>query len=522
MPFRRAAATLVPLICLVASTCFAPSEASAQDYLARVNDSFSLIRPELRSDTKLLPLLAKMEPAPVGADRFDQSRLLPAGSQVWSAASAWAQAPSQQEILKALAEVTAEEDYRFAFGFGQPYGTQGVPVAQIRAKLYTELGDPPLLAGARHLYMPAFETMGCLVNVEATRLVEDGKPSDAIDLLVNWLFFARQIADREFFAEMEWALSTMASTFERIRDVAYQDSQGARAIDPDRLLEVIDRLDGSGFIGIDRLTLPRADMIGVEQTIARVYVNQGAVNKATFGSTLARLRSADRPLRLYGEAAKWDSIADRQKNWFDINEDVRKIINDWTSRWTLEWFDQRMTQAYEYRGLDASSSVIQATAPDMGRLFDLRQIVRAEDVGTRHALGVYGYYLTMGAWPPTLAAIRPTWIGQLEADPFNPRRERGARPPMEFFVPIRDTRLQFGDRETPQPHDMNIVTPNANFSRRIGEDQFVLYSVGGNGGKDWARQIQNTAENAAGADYLIWPPIVSLQRQHLIERGQLK
>jgi hypothetical protein len=89
-------------------------------------------------------------------------------------------------------------------------------------------------------------------------------------------------------------------------------------------------------------------------------------------------------------------------------------------------------------------------------------------------------------------------------------------------VPIRDTRLQFGDRETPQPHDMNIVTPNANFSRRIGEDQFVLYSVGGNGGKDWARQIQNTAENAAGADYLIWPPIVSLQRQHLIERGQLK
>lgn len=501
----------------------APTLARADDFVDRVNNALKSIRPELRSDTVLLPLIGKMTAPPIGADRLDRARLIPVGSQQWAAAETWAMGESQRAVLAAIHDVTQETDYRVAFGFGQPYGAQGVPVAQIRDKLFTELGDPPMLAAARHLYLPAFDQVACLVNIEATRLAGAGDPDGAIDLLIDWIFFCRQIADREFAAEVTWALTEMSRSFERIRDVAYEDSRKATpSATTDRLKAAIDRLEERGYLGIERIALPHADAIGAEQTIARVYIERAGVNAGTFGATLARFRSSDRPLRLLGEAAKWDVIADRQKNWFDIKDTLSRVTNDWTSRWSLDSFDPRMAHAYEYRTLDASSSVVQVTVPDLGIIFDLRQILRTEAVATRHALAVYSARISGGQWPPSLASVRPIWIAQLETDPFNPRRDRGAKPPLEYFVPIRDTRSQFGDREETMPHEVSIVTAGANFSRRIGEEQFILYSVGGNGGKDWARRVQNTAENVANADYLAWPPVLSLQRQHLIDSGQLK
>ncbi|MCW5767768.1 MAG: hypothetical protein KIT19_03725 [Phycisphaeraceae bacterium] len=507
----------------IAITLAAPVVALADDFVNRVNQPFRAIRTELRSDSVLLPVIARMAAPPVGVDRLDRARIIPAGSQSWAAAETWAQGDSQQAVLRAIHQVTQEPDYRIAFGFGQPYGAQGVPASQIRDRLYTDLGDPPLLSAARHHYLPAFERVACLVNVEATRLAAAGDPNAAIDLLIDWVFFCRQIADREFAVEVIWAMQEMSRSFERVRDVAYVDSLASSpTLSADRMKAVIDRLEERGFLGIERIALPLADTIGAEQVIARVYVERAGINKATFGSTLARLGSSDRPLRLFGEAAKWDVIADRQKTWFDIRDTLTKITNDWTSRWMLDAFDPRMTQAFEYRSLDASSSVIQATVPDLSEIFALRQVLRTEAVATRHALAVYCAKVSGGQWPPTLAAVRPIWIQQLEIDPFNPRRERGARPPLEYFVPIRDTRSQFGDREVPRPHDISIVTSGQNFSRQIDDSQFILYSVGGNGGKDWARRVQNTADNIANADYLAWPPILSLQRQHMADSGQLK
>lgn len=496
--------------------------ASADEFVDRANEPYKAIRAELRSDTILLPLLAKVEAPPKFLEAAGRARLLPAGSSQWSEAEAWALGESQQALLKAIHQVTQEEDYRVAFGFGQNYGTQGVPVAQIRDKMYTELGDPPLLAAKKFLWGEALQRASVLVQVEATRLAAAGKPADAIDLLVDWTFVGRQLADREFAHEMRFGLGIMLVSLERIRDIAYEDSRGSAQLSADRLKAVIDRLDEKKFIGLSRLTLPGADLIAAEQVIARVYVERNGVNKATFGQTLARLKSSNRPLRLLGEAAKWDAIADRQQNWFDIKETLSRVGNDWTSRWTLEWFDPRMSQAFEYGKLGSNASAVREVVADLGELFDLRQVVWAEAVGTRHALALYCAKLDGGQWPPTLASVRPIWIAQLEADPFNPRRERGAKPPLEYFVPIRDTKSQFGEREDPRPHEMSIVTPESNFSRRIGEDQCVLYSVGGNGGKDWARRIQNSSSNVANADYLIWPPVLSLQRQHLVESGQLK
>lgn len=511
--------SLAILLCAILS----PVLARADDFVDRVNNVLKAIRPELRSDTVLLPLVGKMSAPPIGADRLDRARLIPVGSEQWAAAEVWAMGEPQRAVLAAIHDLTQEPDYRVAFGFGQPYGAQGVPVGQIRDRLYTELGDPPMLAAARHLYLPAFDRVACLVNIEATRLAGANDPDGAIDLLIDWTFFCRQIADREFAAEVIWAITEMSRTFERIRDIAYEDSRKSTpSATSDRLKASIDRLAERSYLGIERIALPIADAIGAEQTIARVYIERAGVNPDTFGATLARFRSSDRPLRLLGEAAKWDVIADKQKNWFDIKETLSRVTNDWTSRWTLDPFDSRMAQAYEYRTLDASSSVVQVTVPDLGVIFDMRQVLRTEAVATRHALAIYCARISAGQWPPSLAAVRPIWIAELEIDPFNPRRDRGGKPPLEYFVPIRDTKSQFGEREEPGPHEISVVTESGNFSRRVGNDQFILYSVGGNGGKDWARRVQNTAANIANADYLAWPPVLSLQRQHMTDSGQLK
>jgi hypothetical protein len=43
----------------------------------------------------------------------------------------WAKKPAQKAVLDKLAEVTKEEDRLKAFGFAQPYGTEGVSVEMI-------------------------------------------------------------------------------------------------------------------------------------------------------------------------------------------------------------------------------------------------------------------------------------------------------------------------------------------------------------------------------------------------------
>ena len=90
-----------------------------------------------------------------------------------------------------------------------------------------------------------------------------------------------------------------------------------------------------------------------------------------------------------------------------------------------------------------------------------------------------------------------------------------------YFVPIRDQR--FGEREDPRPHEVNVVTGRAgNFKVRIGQDQFILYSVGPDGRKDWARDVSGEPPRGAFGDLLIWPPVTSLVRMHLQETGQIK
>ncbi|MDX9911855.1 MAG: hypothetical protein RBS39_08495 [Phycisphaerales bacterium] len=513
--------TIIRPLAIVASIAlFAPLTAG-DTFVERANALYAQIPASQRSDRVLLPVIANLEPAPRGVDRPEAAALATTDGPAWSAAETWANGATQRASLDALARVASATDARRAMAFGLPYGVQGETIDLIAAGLYTELGDPPYIAGARHLYLNRLLDLQCLVHVEATRLANEGDVGGAVKVLVDWALFARQIASRETVQEMEWGMRAMTLGFERIRDVLYNDFVGERKVDTSALRAQMDRLNEDGPLGIDRLSLPRADVIGAEQLIAAVMQERGGVREGVLGQTLAKIASSSRPLQRFSEAARYQAVAAAHANWFDTTDRLTAVAEDARQRWTLNSFDIRLKQPSARALLDAQRfAVLAASLPDPAPLFDLRQRLRVESAGTRMAMAVVGYTVEFRTLPASLPSVRPFWVQRMEIDPFNPDRTPGARPPFEFFVPVRDTKAQFAANEVPRPHEMSIVTSEGNFFKSVPEDQFVLYSWGGNNSDDKARLVQNTTEVVLGADYLVWPPIMSLLREHLIATGQ--
>jgi hypothetical protein len=191
--------------------------------------------------------------------------------------------------------------------------------------------------------------------------------------------------------------------------------------------------------------------------------------------------------------------------------------------WKVDWFDRRMSNPTVYSRLDKDRfAAVDAATPDMSELIQLRQVARVEGVGTRMSLALVGVILTNKSLPPVASAVRPLWMTELEADPYNINRANGAKPPLEFFVPIRDQRRT--ERQQKEPHQMDVFTPNGedNFRVELFDDVFVLYSHGTDNKKGFAKRVQNTWKTVQDADFLIWPPYLSLYRQHLIDRGDIK
>lgn len=410
--------------------------------------------------------------------------------------------------------------------FGQPYGIEGVPLDLIRAGLYTELGDPPTLAWAEFGYMAALDHLVCLSNVEATRLAAAGQVVEALEVLSSMVVLGRQMADRGFFVEVDWGLLTMIGGLHRIRDVVYGDLQSrSPVLTAEKIQPFIDRMDErTGVLRIDRIRFPQANQIAAEQIVAKTMDVRGEAN-AAFAPILARVTARGRPFRMFSEVARWEQVAGRHANWFDTTERLSRVFRDWYGRWTLNQFDPLLAQPYAYASLNpVSDALILAVTPaEMPNLFADRMVLRTEVAGTRTALGIVAYYHVHKLYPPHVTSVFPRFVNPLDDDPFNPAlRDRGGRPPLEYFVPIRDTRDQFGPREEPRPHRINIIVLDGNnFDVSVDQREFVLYSVGPNGTKNWARNVREDARALFSGDYLIWPPVTSLYRRHLMQMGLL-
>lgn len=521
---RRAPVLALVVLALLAATA-GPSR--ADEFVDRANRAYLSIAPSKRSDLILLPALAALEPPPAGVSTLVGAMLLPAGASDWAAAEAWATAPTQVAALAALNEATTRTAGEQTMAFGQPYGPSGFPLDLIAAGLYTELGDPPTLAAADFKFLPSMDNLACLVNVEATRLAASGDYEGALGLLADLVAFGRQMADRAFQREVEWGLQTMIFGIRRMRDVLYTDYRATtRKMTVEGIRTMIGRLDArADVLRIERISFPEGDRIAAEQIIARVMTERGGPNDR-FAETMARVGSSGRPLRLFSEVARWEAAKETQRNRPDTEAAVKNVYDDWVTRWKLPPLNPTLALPTSWSRLSPRrDALVLAVFPrDAGYLFEDRRMLQAEVVGTRTSLGLLGYIYQHRAFPPTVFATRgPDTLREIDADPYNPRRDRGAQPPMEYFVPKKINPRPVGPREEPRPHTVNVVVLDGrNFAIDIDEDQFILYSVGPDGANSGADRVREDARTRFDGDYLIWPPTISLYRQRLRELGELR
>ena len=432
--------------------------------------------------------------------------------------------PSQRAVLETVSSVVPKTGQPNTKAIALPYGVDGVPIDLIRTGLYADLGDPPLLSAANLNYMHALDRLAALVHLEATRLASEGRVVDACQQELDLVMFARMMADRQMFEEVRWAYRTMGDGMERVRDLLFADfyTRDPQA-NPERLGELVERMDTAAerSLGLERLTFPVGDLIGAQQLLAVVYTQRGGVDEAVFASTMARLGSGDLPFRRFSESARWSGRASGLVDVFDANEMLGNVYSGWTKKWLLPRTDPLLQVPFEYDELENEHEIILAALPDMSELFRLRTRVQVEAVGTRHAIGILGYTYAFGGFPGDISQIRPRFLPAIAPDPYQPARLNRVIPPMEFFVPMRDQFIADPRRQQPTPHEMSVFAGGGvNFSTRLTDQDFLLYSVGPDGDKDRGEVVSDNPDAQTG-DYLIWPPVLSLYRIHLIETEQL-
>jgi hypothetical protein len=497
-------------------------EARADQYLDRVNGLYSNVKTDKRSDLVMLPLLAKMDAPPRVIDDADEMLLISPDQAAWSEVLKWIDGPNQKAVIDGLYKVTEGKDFQDSMIFAQPYGAEGVSPEMIQARMYSELGDPPLLAAVDIQYMPAMKRLHKLAQLEAVRRASGGDMLGSFEVLTRLAFFGRQLAERPMMVEVVLGYTMMWQAMERIRDIAYEDFRGNKALRQQAQLSKLAEFNAKieedrGVFSLDRMPFPTGNRAAAEQLVSMMGSDAG------FATTMARVSAGGRPLRLFGEAGKWETAMKSGGGGIALSNNLRLLYDDWAARWRFDPFDQRMLQPFYYTNLDRNQyAVLDASTQDMSELYQLRQFVRMQIVGTRHALAVLGFsYVNRGMWPPQLSSIRPDFIKALTADPYNPNRARGQQPPMEYFVPVRDA---FGAAAAlKKPHEMTVfVSTRENFQVPLREDTFVLYSTGPDGGKNRAERIQNTWKLVQDTDVLMWPPVSSLWRQHLRDTGELK
>lgn len=499
-----------------------PTAARADQFVDRANDAYKGIQGDKRSDEVLLPLLAKMDEPPVHLSDMLQAALMPPAAADFAKLATWSQAEPQKALLEALKKVTAEEGRGKTFEFAQPYGAVQANPDLVIAGMYTELGDPPLLAQADIKWLPRMRTFLAMLQIEATRLAAAGTPKEALDLLVRTAFFGRQLANRVLMREKVLGFDTMTVALMRMRDIAWGDFRsGQPKLTAENMRDVIARLkDREGVLSIDRIDLPVGDQWAAEQLLSRIMTAGAEVDADNFAATLARIAARDRPMRLFSEQAKWRALAKLHAGQTETQRKLADVFGDWQARWKMNPWDPLLKTRSEFARLSKTRfAAIGVFLGDLGTLFDRRMELRVELVGTRTALAHYGFWLQTRGFAPDSTGLRPAFLTGREVDPFDPSGSLW----LPYFVPGR----QAGGQTVPgATHEMEIFPSMAGrtfpqFAITVNDDTFVLYSMGPKASRATAKRITQMVPDNKG-DYLLWPPMLTLERQDQERQGMWK
>ena len=459
MSRRRDHSKIVALAALAAlGVASLPTGAIAQDkFAAEASEVHQPGAGENNAAEPLLIALSNMDAPPETIADTPTALLMLPGDPGWSAAKAWATAPNQRAMLDALREVTNPSNPHV---FALPYGLENTPPAIEATGLAIDLGDPPLLANADTAYLDALDELFSLASIDAARLAEEDDPEAAYKL-VQWIRLARMVADQPLSVEKGWAIHSMRLGVMRLLDLF---ALHPRLMDEPELIRLVRELS-ENEIRIERILPPYADRIAMHELVAATFIERRGPNPAAFAPTLAALMSEGTPLGLFGEATYFQRIAEQQANWFDTTEKIDAIYNDWERRWTVPHYDHIWTQQMERRLIDpARFTLIEDFSPDLYPIFQDRLALRADVAGARMALSVIGYRRGKGVWPSDLAAIRPTFVDNIDTDPFHDGGDRFVKQfkILEYFVPIRDQK--FGAREDPRPHPIRVFRAGGIFA----------------------------------------------------------
>jgi len=514
-----------------------PGQARADEFLDRVNAAYAKVGKDRRSDLVILPVMAKMEaPQRILADPLRAALLTPE-SKLWPDAIRWVTSKPQIDVIESIKTATGEDAWRNAWAFAQPYGANAVDPEMVASGLYTELGENPTLSLADFKYLEAIRNAEVLCHIEATRLLAEGKGDDAIKLMVSWSFLARQIADRQFLVEKKLGTEMLIRALQRLRDLCFTDMRsGKPSISPEVLRDTnYARFEAVRTVmNLTRLELPTGDYEAARQVVARAFTPGAKANRAEFSRLMARAGAGTRPMRLFSESAKWDSIYALHADTTATRKRVDDVFGDWARRWSVRPFDLLLKIPTDYSRLDkVQYASLDLMLGNLGDMFPLRDQLRVELSGTRVSLAMYGFFRKSGSWPREVSAPQPTFIRTLDRDPFSRRDAE-----FGFFVPGRENVFSFDGKkvadtiqgtrkpeDAPQLHTVRLFVkipglPDVNFDVPLRPDTCVLFSAGPDGAGSAMTVATQMVEDSKG-DYLIWPPELSLVRKHLADTNRL-
>jgi len=443
-PYRLATclAGLVPSLIILSDASVAIAQT---DYAAEASEIHAPGAGEKNAAEAVLTALAALDAPPESIPDTPSALLIQPGDPGWSDATEWATAPNQRAALRMLRAVTDPAD---PHTFSLPYGRENTPPTIFETGLAVDLGDTGLLAAADFVYLDALDELFALASVDAARLADEND-GEAAYRMVQWIRLARMVADQPLSTEKRWGIHSMRLGAMRLLDLFALHPQLMSDREIVRLLRELTEDE----IRVERILPPYADRVAMHELIDATYIERRGPNPATFAPILSHLISEGQALSLFGEVSYFQRIAEQQANWFDVTEQVDAIYNDWERRWIMPHYDRIWTQQMERRLIDpARFTLIEHFSPDLYGIFQDRLALRADLAGARLALGVIGYRRSNGVWPSDLAALRPTFVQKIDADPFHDGGDRFVKQfkLIEYFVPIRDQ--TFGEREEPYPH----------------------------------------------------------------------
>ena len=509
--------------------------ARADSFVETVNSFYKNVEQKKRSDLVIIPVLAKMDAVPTKLNDPLTAALITPSSKQWKTALDWISAQPQLDALAALRKVTDDDNWKTAWVFAQPYGANAIDPEIAMTGLYTELGENPTLAMAEFKHLDAVRKLELLAHYEATRLLAEGKGDEALSLMVHWAYFARQIADRQFFTEKVAGTQMLVLALQRMRDLAWQDFRSEkRTMTPEGIRNTLySKIDAvRSVLNVSRYELPTGDYQAASQIVQRTFTPNARAKPQEFSRSFARIAAGNRPYRLFPENAKWGAVVQMHADTNETTKRVKGVFGDWSRRFDVGPFDLLLKIPTDWSRIDkVQFASLDLILGNLGEILSLRNQLRMEAAGTRAALATYGYFLARGDFPRDVNASVPQMIRTMDRDPFSRKSDK-----LGFFVPIRDFQAALDNLEVADTlRDKRVIDPNAphtirvfpsmmgntypNFEIPLRADTFVLYSAGPDGNINGMFLATQMIEDNKG-DYLLWPPVISLLRKNLQDTGK--